>query len=130
MSDITQTTFQGSLADLIGIPHADLDCWGLVVEFYRRHGRKLPSYLNARRKDSKTIAATVDQARKEYIEVPYSDRKYGDILLINFLGVPSHIAVVISKNEMLHSREKYSSCIEKIKRWETRIVKVYRVSHG
>lgn len=112
---------------LLGTPYETLDCWGIVVEFYRIVFKiELKPYYEEVPETRDIAKRIVYDSMKDFQEV--SDRKFGDILLIKLFGVESHIAVFIGNGMMLHT-SKHSGClIERTARWEKLIVGTYRVT--
>ena len=111
---------------LIGTPYSTLDCWGVVLEFYRLvFNVELKPYYEQIPETRDIAKRIVYDSMKDFIEV--SEREFGDILLIKLFGVESHIAVYLGNGTMLHT-SKHSGClIDKISRWEKLIVGTYRM---
>lgn len=128
MKDITQITSQ-EFSKLIGIPWDKLDCWGVVRKFYSLHGKELPPYYSTRPKGLEGSEETISKVKSQYKEVPISEMRYGDILLINLMGLNSHIGVYIGNGRMLHTSIKSNSLIVRLSQWQRRIVGVYRPLH-
>ena len=115
-------------SSLIGIPYGEMDCWGVVREFYRMEkGILLESYYDA-------VPATKFDARDlvrshigefDKVEKP---EEYGDILLIRMLGVESHIAVYLGKGKILHTSIATGCIVDKLSKWERMVTGVFRVS--
>lgn len=55
------------------------------------------------------------------------DPKFGDLILIKIKGIESHIAVYVGEGKMLHTSRATGSIVERIERWNPRIVGFYRV---
>lgn len=110
---------------LIGVPYEKLDCWGIVVEFYKIvFNKTLKSYYDEVPKSRDIARSLVYSSMKDFEEV--TDRKFGDIILIKLYGVESHIAVYLGSGKILHTSEHSGCIIENIARWEKLIVGFYR----
>lgn len=125
MKNINQITSQ-EFSSLIGIPWDKLDCWGIVRKFYFLHRKELPPYYSTRPKDMEESEEIVSKAKSNYKEVSFNDLRYGDIFLINLMGLNGHIGVYIGNGRMLHTSIKCNSVIVKVSQWKRRIVGVYR----
>jgi cell wall-associated NlpC family hydrolase len=125
--------------EYVGIPFKNdgrdkdgLDCWGLVRVVYKdKLNIDLPSYEGVFVDTSKDtfnkigeLMAT-NQNSWEKVENP----KPLDVLLIRVNGgVPSHVAVYVGDDWMLHTMEGMDVTMEKTSsiRWNKRIVGAYR----
>ena len=112
-------------SSLIGIPYDQLDCWGIVREFYRIvFNIDLKPYYETIPKTREMAKTIIYDSMADFYEV--NDRMFGDIFLIKMFGVESHIAVYLGNGTMLHT-SKHSGCIvERVHRWEKLIVGTYR----
>ena len=112
--------------ELIGTPYEVLDCWGVVVEFYKRSmGTELKRYYDEIPTDREVTRNLIYTHRGEFEEV--LDRKYGDLITIKLFGIESHVAVYLGEGLILHT-SKHSGCIiERISKWEKLIVGFYRI---
>jgi cell wall-associated NlpC family hydrolase len=108
------------IADLTGIPFLDrgrdyrvgLDCWGLVMEVYRRLGVKLPNYLI----NCEDVDAINDTYQKEkLLWIPTDKPEFPDIIALRFNeSKMNHVAVYIGNGEFLHARSRSNSSIESL----------------
>jgi len=127
VKDIAQNCIP-DYSNLIGIPYADKDCWGIVCDFYKIvFNIRLKQYYETVPESRDIAKSIVYDSMKDFVEV--KERKFGDLLLIKLFGVESHIAVYLGEGMMLHT-SKHSGClIERTSRWEKLIVGIYRVKY-
>lgn len=116
---------KNTLLKLVGTPYETLDCWGVTREFYRLHGVNLKQYYLDAPNNTEVSAGLISKYRSDFDKV--TEPRYGDIILINLLGLPSHIAVFLEEGLMLHTNKKTGCMIDKLSRWEKQIVAFYRV---
>lgn len=117
---------QKDFRHLIGIPYKEKDCWGVVTQFYKDvFSIELKSYYTDI-PETKDIAKNIIYSSKGDFQL-VENRKFGDIFLIKLLGVECHIAVYIGDGMVLHTTEHSGCVIERVSRWEKRIVGTYRV---
>jgi len=103
------------------------DCWGIVVEFYSYElNIELKNYYeeipNNRKVANSLIYSNMGDFEK--VETP----NYGDIILMKYKGVESHIGVYLGKGKMLHTTETTDCVVENISKWEGLITGFYRVA--
>lgn len=110
--------------DYIGIPFADegydrngLNCWGLLfLVFKERWGLDAPTYEGySSPHDTKTISVIMRHACDDatlWRRVPIGSEREYDVIVWRTLGRPTHVALVIGKNHMLHIQEGINSCVE------------------
>ena len=105
---------EGIANSLIGIPYTrlgrdpdiGLDCWGLVIEFYRRMGVQLEDPVSSYTEDW--------WKQKDYVSA-YADREFdkidnpeaGAVMTMKVKGsdVHNHMAVLLSDSEVINSQE-------------------------
>jgi cell wall-associated NlpC family hydrolase len=121
----TLLTLSQDYSSLIGVPYDQLDCWGVVREFYRIvFNINLKPYYESIPKTREMAKTIIYDSMVDFFEV--KDRMFGDIFLIKMFGVESHIAVYLGNGTMLHT-SKHSGCIiERVSKWEKLIVGTYR----
>ena len=85
------------------------DCWGLVMEIYRRHGITLNDY-----------PISFDNSTEENISGIVNIEK-----ISSFDGWASHVGVCINEYEFIHSAVGKGVTIDRIKRWDPFIVGYY-----
>lgn len=127
MKNTALQTFLACSSDLIGIPYEGCDCWQLVRLFYEKVlSLSLDPYSYRDPQDPKEISAVVVLHQREFIKV--SKPEFGDIILINILGLPAHLGIFLGDGRFLHTSIKLGSHIDRIANWEKRIEGYYR--HG
>lgn len=132
-----------SFYDLVGRPFIDggrdpqkgLDCWGLVLEVFRRSGIDLPDYTIAC-DDIPGIGRAVESERSfgrwkrwEAHEAPIPSLlaiRFNSPLIIN------HTGVFIGAGRFLHTRKRVGVCVETISSpaWKHRIEGFYTPEFG
>ena len=89
-----------------------LDCWGLVIEFYRRElGIELDDYTDFSIKDG----YEKEKRRGGFMEVTGSEAEKGDVIAFFRHGQIFHVAVYLGRGEMLHTGLNRHARVEKIK---------------
>ena len=116
MSNTTLSAYNLTLiADaLLGIPYVrlgrnpqvGLDCWGLVIEFYKRMGVKLEDPVSGYTKDwwkEQDFVSAYANRQFEKIDEPET----AAMLTLKTSGskVDNHMAVMLSETEVLNSQE-------------------------
>lgn len=109
------------------------DCWGLIVLFYRKElGIELPLYEWVAPDKSTRHKTTCEQAKQMAIDIGLFEEvdspEYGDIVLLNMLGMPIHVGVVIDKNLMMHTGSTHGVVIEDFTetKWNRRVKSFHR----
>ena len=127
-------------ADLIGVPFKNLgrdvksglDCYGLVVEIYRRSGKKIGEYYS----DCSDKARINAILRREVATTKWRRLAEGEALPIPCLvalrfnsppGVVNHTGVYIGNGRFIHTREKIGCCVDSITSiaWQKQIEGIY-----
>ena len=89
-----------------------LDCWGLVIEFYRRElGIELDDYTDFSIKDG----YEKETSRNSFRKITADEAKFGDVIAFFRHGQIFHVAVYLGKGEMLHTGLNRHARVEKIK---------------
>lgn len=109
------------------------DCYGLLIELFRREGIEIPDYASPEDRDA--IALLMAKEKGKWREVwgrgnptPFDLRKVEPhhVLLISIQGIPFHVGMCVARNKFIHVWEKCGGAIvEPITRWQHRIVGVY-----
>lgn len=117
-------------ADLIGTPFEygarpgeskALDCYGLVVECFKRMGRRLPQRQFA--ENENVISALMSAQMNEWESV---SKRPGAVVLIKVKNVACHVGVMIDENRFIHAwKPSGGVCVEDIENWNRRIVGFY-----
>ena len=124
------------LSRYIGIPFADhgrsesgCDCWGLVRLIYQNEfGVELddlgPLYRSTVDNDGMSSVYISQLPMWEKVESPV----IGDVVLLNLRGIPIHVGVVISENQMVHCEHGIDSVVERFDNmlWKNRVEGFYR----
>lgn len=102
-----------------------VDCGGLLVLAAADIGKMIEDVKGySRMPDGVTLKASLD---KQFISVPKSDMKPGDILLIAFRKEPQHVAIKTDMG-LIHSHENSGGVVEHNldQQWRNMIRGVYR----
>lgn len=109
--------------DLIGIPFVDggrdprkgLDCWGLSLEIFRRHGIKLPDYKIAC-EDASRIDQEVTAERPYWLKCVGGELPVPALVVIKFNSAIycNHTGVFIGGGRFIHTRERVGVNIDRI----------------
>lgn len=122
-------------SDLIGVPFVDggrektsgFDCWGLVMEIYRRNGIELPDYKVAC-EDASRIHRTVVTQRFAWVRL---EKELPDLCLVvlrfNTAVMCNHTGVYLGEGRFIHTRSKIGVNIDRIDSpaWRKRIEGFY-----
>jgi cell wall-associated NlpC family hydrolase len=105
------------------------DCWGLVRLVYQNeYGIKLPDMgpIYEKVTDEKGMMKLYvsELPSWEKVEIP----QIGDVVLLRACGLPIHVGIVVSENQMLHIEIKIDAVIERFDSalWGRRIEGFYR----
>lgn len=114
------------VTDLIGVPFENrgrdvetgLDCYGLVMEVYRRYGINLPEYT-ADFDDTALIDQTIEDATASSVwrEANPEKLKAPTVIAMRFgcpRGVVNHTGVYIGGGRFIHTRERIGACIDRL----------------
>ena len=126
-----------NLSNYIGIPYKingrnekGLDCYGLIIDIYKKHfSINLPDFNSSFL--SSSDQAIPNKAKKEseyWTPVNYNSRKQGDVILFNIGGNPFHIGLILDQSKMIHTLEGHNCVIESYSgaRWRSRFEGIYR----
>lgn len=119
----------------IGLPFKErgrdmkgVDCYGLLKIIYERELKiNLVDYLDFYQHTAdKNLAEVIDHEKRKWEEV--SQPKQFDVVLIKMQGLPMHLGVMCSGNNMIHCMEGINTAYENIAsmRWSTRVMGFYR----
>lgn len=88
---------------------------------------ELPSYYTDKPLGNTNIHGEIVSHISEYenVEIP----RFGDIVLINIYGVPTHVGIYLDNENILHTTETTGTVVDKMSRWRSRIVGYYRVKN-
>ena len=102
-----------------------LDCWGLVIEFYRRElGIELDEYTDF------SIGGGYEKEKRRggFIEISGNNAEKGDVIAFFRRGQIFHVGVNLGRGEMLHTGLNRHARVEKIKFMQFVEAKFYRHS--
>lgn len=114
-------------SNLIGVPFkyggrgdGFYDCYGLIMELYRRlFGIELPDYKSPT--TAKEISALMRGELRLWREV--REPKLGTVMFMR-LGDYTHVAMYLGENRFIHTSEATGGvCIERMSNWFNRIEK-------
>lgn len=123
--------------DLVGVPFVNggrniefgLDCWGLVMEVFKRYGMELPDFkLDAfafRAIDTLIGEATVSQSWEEVHRPCDGDAPLVALMRIHPILI-THAGVYIGHNKVIHTMENTNTVISKVGLLGNHIVGYYR----
>lgn len=118
--------------DLIGVPFADggrdartgLDCWGLALEMFRRQGIHIKDYKISA-VETVEIADKMGIDKTDWAKIP--EPKIGCLVLIRLSPNvwANHVGVYLGGGHFIHAYSATGVCIDRIKRWRSRIIGYY-----
>jgi len=100
-------------ADLIGKPFRRgargphfYDCWGLVMEVYRRFGTDIPDY-DCGRYESTDVHNCAETGKQDFIPITSLPPPVPCVVLIRFNEsiLDNHVGAHIGDNQFIHTRE-------------------------
>ena len=110
-----------------------LDCWGLVRLVYKNHyGIDLPclatEYVGTDVQNGGELSSTISAEKTAWRAISKNRRQVGDVVVMRYLGVPMHVGVVISEDNMLHTQKATGVCVTAYTgiKWANRIEGFYR----
>lgn len=114
--------------DLIGKPYVyggrgpdEYDCWGIVMEMYRRRGITIPDY----ERPETLMGITHLMQQEVQLWTPCSPAE-GVAMYIRMSGHPHHVGVYLGMNKFIHTYEGPNVvCIDRADIWKRRIVGYY-----
>jgi len=120
--------------DLVGIPFkyggrdkSGMDCWGLVVEIYRRMGIEIEDldYCNKIAFGDNPVFEEHKSEDWERVMPPF---KEGDVVLFRLHGAqyPTHCGVYLKGGKVIHAVERHGVVITPIRSLLPKIDSVYR----
>jgi cell wall-associated NlpC family hydrolase len=113
-----------SLAKMIGISHEEMDCWKLCQYFYSEIlKRELPDLYTTPPKNEACISVA-SETEKNFIKIEKPE--FGDIVLMNIGGYPSHVGIYLGEGKILQTFQKTGSAIHPMSKWVKSIIGFYR----
>jgi cell wall-associated NlpC family hydrolase len=125
------------VAEFIGKPFQDrgrgpesYDCYGLLVETYRRiFNIEIPSFSTsyATANDREAVARVFfeESSSARWRRVDLKDAQPPDVLAMSLAG-NRHVGVLVTPDRFLHVLPGRETCVERLKQWMPRITAVYR----
>lgn len=111
---------------LIGLDYDDVDCWGIVLLFYKKVFNKiLKAYYDERPVTHEETKTLVFSYMGDFIKT--NNPKYGDIILFNVWGLPCHIGIYLDDRNFLHTSKTTNCVIDNLPRWHKSVVAFYTV---
>ena len=107
--------------DLIGVPFLDggrdpkigLDCWGLALEVFRRHGITLPDFaIPALAFD--LVGAEIERQKPVWRRLIQPESPSVIVMRFNSVTCCNHCGVYIGFGQFIHTRERVGVCIDRI----------------
>ena len=92
-----------------------VDCFGLVQMIYQDEFKiQLPSYIEtyANEKDKKAICHAINSEKKLSGWLETTTPKFGNLIILNLLGRPRHLGVMLDENTFIHCMKGKGTIIE------------------
>lgn len=129
----------GFFKDIANIPYklggrdsSGMDCWGLlVIAYVKLFSIELPSYADTVWAVSKSGLTSEDIKQHiacgeifSCVDIP----RYGDMVLLNIMGNPVHIGMMLNDKIMIHTSNSTGIATEDIRgvKWKRRVQGFYR----
>jgi cell wall-associated NlpC family hydrolase len=103
--------------DLIGMPFVrggrgpvEWDCYGLLIEMFRRKGVILPDFTSPGTVEE--VEAIMDREIGRWIIVPYGTP--GACVRFRSSGCGAHVGFVLGNDKMIHASDTAGVCVERI----------------
>lgn len=104
-------------SDLIGKPFVrggrgpdEYDCYGLVIEIYRRMGKQLPDFVSPGNLEA--VEEIVDRESRNWRRVPFET--VGAVLSMRINGLRSHVGIILPHSRVLHASENVGVAIDRL----------------
>ena len=130
-------------ADLVGVPFVEggrarsgMDCWGVVLELYRRAGIALKDPFTAqspeaiKRQQGQSVTQWIAQEFDQWDTVTAPD--IGHVVAFRDVdGAAVHVGVVVEPGKFLHALRRTGVVIGKLDRepWDTSLIGAYAYRH-
>ena len=96
----------------------------LMLGLYTAFKINLEKYYETRPSGERESARLIASCKQDFLKV--DSPEFGDLVLINIMGLPAHIAIYIGEGKILHTRKHTDSVIESFDKWKKRIEGIYR----
>jgi cell wall-associated NlpC family hydrolase len=104
------------------------DCYGLVIEVLQRDGISFPDmFYDNIEKETKIMIKNEMISSISHTKIDKPEKNC--IVEISVGGNPSHIGVYIGRGEFIHCLTDYGVIIDKLHRYQERILGYYRVDN-
>lgn len=111
---------------LIGVSYSELDCWGVVREWYKIvYGIELKHYYNEIPNNRDITNNLIYSNMGDFKRV--ISPEFGDIILIKLFGVESHIAVYLGEGKIIHTSKNTGCMVDRLSKWEKVVTGYFRV---
>lgn len=119
---------ESAILDLIGVPFAyggrgpdTYDCYGLLMELYRRKGVQIVDHRSPRQISE--IAKSLDYGLKNWRPV---EQRPGVGVVFRIKGYGAHVGMTLKHDRFIHTWEGTGGvCIERLSHWDKRIIGFY-----
>lgn len=114
-----------NLRDYIGIPYSRKNCWDLVVDFYKIEFNLDLTHLHQGSMPDPMKREELIFSQKgtfEKVDIP----QYGDIVVLRFKGIASHVGVFIAGKMFLHTLEGTNSVLDSLGKYKKLVEGYYR----
>lgn len=127
MKDTLPHSIQVSIRNLVGTPYKVMNCWDVVRYSYKEwFGIDLKKYYTRKYVRDVESSELIESNIGSFKEVGIEHIDFGDIVLLKWNNLASHIGVYLGNNLLLHSTESKGCVIERLSFWENRVVGFYR----
>jgi cell wall-associated NlpC family hydrolase len=128
---MNQQTSGDYLHKYIGIPYVDMDCYELLVDFYKKEfnidfHKVEYKRLNDRDADQVQELSRMVTRESDQVLTKVTNPNFGDIILIRVFGMPAHVGIFIGKGFFLHTTYATGSCLDRLKNWKHKILGYYK----
>ncbi len=127
---MSRQTSGAFLLKYLGIPYEDFDCYELIKLFYEKEfGVEIIDLQYQDPSERKLgqmteISQLVETVKEDYFK-KVTEPKFGDIILLRIWGMPAHVGIYIGKGRFLHTSKTTGSCVEKLSKWQNKILGYY-----
>ncbi|MDD2960280.1 MAG: NlpC/P60 family protein [Lachnospiraceae bacterium] len=118
-------------SDLIGVPFVDggrgmsgMDCWGLVMECFKRQGIEVRNYhISAMELLQISRQMSEDEIEWDKLHEPV----FGCLVLLKTepSAWANHVGIYIGNDKFIHAYPMAGVCISTIRRWRSHLVGYY-----
>ncbi len=106
-----------------------IDCWGLIVLFYRQELQiELPETLGYTTcSNANEVSKDVEAGRPSWIDVDRHQAAPGDLVVLSLRSLPSHVGLVVDHHRFMHALTDIGIVVEKFNSplWANRLEGIY-----